>query len=49
MMVTTLYEGHQPAGRHHVRVTGGSLAGGVYLVRMQTAGYSGVTKITLVK
>lgn len=48
-MVATLYEGRQSAGRHHVRVSAGQLAGGVYLVRMQTAGYSGVTKITLVK
>lgn len=47
--VAVLGEGRQAAGIHSVRINGESLANGIYFARMEAAGFSAVTKITMMK
>jgi hypothetical protein len=47
--VATLQNGMVSAGSHEVRFDAGNLANGIYLVRLQGAGFSQTQKITLLK
>ena len=47
--VAVLVEGEMAAGRHEAVFEAGHLSSGVYLIRMQSAGFSQVRRMTLVK
>jgi len=47
--VAVLVDGVRPAGEHQVRFNASTLASGVYLIRLETAGSSTIQRITLLK
>ena len=47
--MTTLVNNEQKAGRYTAVWNGGSTASGIYIVRMEAAGFKSVRKVMLVK
>ena len=47
--VLVLTDGERPAGRHAVRLDADRLAAGVYIVRMTSGGFVGMTRLTVVR
>jgi hypothetical protein len=48
-LVQTLVEGELAAGNHTAVWDGSSTSSGIYLIRMQTASFSGIRKVTLLR
>ncbi|MBM3326462.1 MAG: T9SS type A sorting domain-containing protein, partial [Calditrichaeota bacterium] len=48
-VVAALYDGEQTAGHHSVVWNAKGMSAGVYLVRMESAGFSAIRKVTLMK
>jgi hypothetical protein len=47
--LAVLVDGERPAGRHEAVLTAAGLAGGVYLVRMETGSSAGTRTVTLIR
>jgi hypothetical protein len=47
--LAVLVDGERPAGRHEALLTAAGLAGGVYLVRMETGSSAGTRTVTLIR